>query len=83
MLVFKLIFYDFNKIFTMRFWKKMASGFDDLLHQARQLTADMEVGSELPRVERTLIQIKDAANKMAYKSPSITGDGADVKALVF
>ena len=61
----------------------MASGFDDLLHQARQLTADMEVGSELPRVERTLIQIKDAANKMAYKSPSIVGDGADVKALVF
>ena len=55
-------------------------GFDDLLHQARQLTADMDTGEQLPRVERNLFQIRDAASKMAYKAPFSSLESTDVKA---
>lgn len=57
-----------------------SGGFDDLLHQAQQLTADMDTGDAMPRVERSLFQIRDAAVKMAYKAPYTGRDSSDVKA---
>ena len=32
-------------------------GFEDLVQQAEQLTAEMDAGGELPRVERNLQQV--------------------------
>ena len=46
-----------------------SSEFEELRHQACQLTADIEMNSELPRVERSLYQLKDMAVKMASKAP--------------
>lgn len=57
-----------------------SGGFDDLLHQAQQLTADMDTGDAMPRVERSLFQIRDAAVKMAYKAPCTGRESSDVKA---
>ncbi len=57
-------------------------GFGDLVHQAQQLTADMDSGMELPRVERNLHQIKDAAQRMAARVPLGSQDSADVRAWV-
>ena len=55
-------------------------GFGDLVQQAQQLTADMDSGLELPRVERNLFQIRDAAQRMASKAPVVGQESTDVKA---
>ncbi|KAK2189808.1 hypothetical protein NP493_96g07020 [Ridgeia piscesae] len=56
------------------------SGFGDLLQQAQQLTADMDTGMELPRVERNLQQLKEAAQRMASRVPLVAQETTDVKA---
>ena len=56
------------------------AGFEELLQQTDQLTAHMDTGSELPRVERNLYQIKEAAQRMAVLSSRPAQDSADVKA---
>lgn len=57
-----------------------SGGFDDLLHQAQQLTADLDTGDAVPRIERNLFQIRDAAVKMAYKAPFTGQESSDIKA---
>ncbi|GAB6021636.1 Nucleoporin nup93 [Chamberlinius hualienensis] len=53
------------------------SGFGDLLDQAEQLTAQLEGGSELPRVERNLRQPCEAGRQSWNKSAQIGGCGVD------
>ena len=55
-------------------------GFGDLVQQAQQLTADMDSGMELPKVERNLRQISEMAARMASKAPTVGQDVANVKA---
>ena len=56
------------------------SGFEDLLQQTDHLTTLMDTGSELPRVERNLHQIKEAAQRMAVIGSRPSQDTADVRA---
>jgi len=61
-----------------------SDGFSDLLHQAQQLTSNMDTltgGESLPRVERNLFQLRDAAAKLASHSTGTT-ESTDVKAYV-
>ncbi|GAB6021639.1 Nucleoporin nup93, variant 2 [Chamberlinius hualienensis] len=53
------------------------SGFGDLLDQAEQLTAQLDGGSELPRVERNLRQLCEAGRQLWNKSAQIGGVGVD------
>ena len=55
-------------------------GFGDLVQQAEQLTAEVDTGAELPRVERNLHQIMEAAQRMAQRAPPLGQDSTDVKA---
>jgi len=55
-------------------------GFSDLLQQAQQLKANMDTGEALPRVERNLVQIRETAAKLAYRTPYCGVEGSDVKA---
>lgn len=57
----------------------MASNFSDLLQQAEQLTADMDSGWELPRIERNLHQLAEAGQRL-WSRTRATGETADVKA---
>lgn len=58
------------------------SGFNDLLQQAEQLTADMD-GNELPRVERNLRQILDAGQQLwSRTTQAVSRDTSDVKASI-
>jgi len=56
------------------------STFSDLLHRAEQLTADMDTGTELPRIERNLPQLAEAANRLLSKTGANLGENTDVKA---
>ena len=58
----------------------MSSSFGDLLQQAEQLTADMDSGWELPRVERNLHQLAEAGQRLWAQTTSAAGDNAAVKA---
>ncbi|ESN89906.1 hypothetical protein HELRODRAFT_91231 [Helobdella robusta] len=58
----------------------MSTGFDDLLNQTHKLRAEMEIGEDFPRIERNLVQIRDAAFKMATKTPSFNAEKTDIKA---
>ena len=55
-------------------------GFGDLLQQAQQLTADMDSGIELPRVDRNLRQISDIAGRLASKTPLVAPESTNIKA---
>jgi len=60
-----------------------SDGFGDLLHQAQQLVTSTSCETDSrPRVERNLTQIRDAAAKLAYRSPyGLDGsESSDVKA---
>ncbi|KAK2144899.1 hypothetical protein LSH36_721g01052 [Paralvinella palmiformis] len=57
-------------------------GFGDLVQQAQQLTADMDSGMRLPRIERNLTQLRDAAVRMAAHVPLVSQDSANVNASV-
>ena len=61
----------------------MDSLFGDLLHKAEQLTADMDTGGDLPRIERNLPQLAEAGQRLWSKTAVSLPEGADVKALVF
>ncbi len=56
--------------------------FGDLLQRAEQLTADMDSGSDLPRVERNLQQLAEAGQRLWSKTAALQGDGSDVQAYV-
>lgn len=58
------------------------SDFSDLQQQALQLTADMDTGTDLPRVERNLTQIFEAGQRLLAKVGPISQDATDVKACV-
>ena len=57
-----------------------AVSFDDLVQHAEQLNADIEHGLELPRVERSLLQISETVQKLKSKTIHATGEMKDVKA---
>ncbi|EDO27569.1 predicted protein, partial [Nematostella vectensis] len=56
------------------------SNFSDLLQQAEQLTADMDSGWELPRIDRNLHQLAEAGQRLLSRSSTTAGERADVKA---
>ena len=62
----------------------MASGNDGLsalVHQAKQLTADIEEASgELPHVHRNLYQIHEAGQRLLEKTAGVQDGQTDVKA---
>lgn len=60
----------------------MSSSFGDLLQQAEQLTADMDSGWELPRVERNLHQLAEAGQRLWSQTTGAAGDNAQVKASI-
>ncbi|CAH3176978.1 unnamed protein product [Porites lobata] len=60
----------------------MSSSFGDLLQQAEQLTADMDSGWELPRVERNLHQLAEAGQRLWTQTTGAAGDNAEVKASI-
>lgn len=60
----------------------MSSSFGDLLQQAEQLTADMDSGWELPRVERNLHQLAEAGQRLWAQTTGTVGDNAAVKASI-
>ena len=41
----------------------IGGGFGDLLRDAEQLTADVDTGNELPRVDQTLHQIMETSQR--------------------
>lgn len=59
---------------------EMSSSFGDLLQQAEQLTADMDSGWELPRMERNLHQLAEAGQRLWTQTTGAAGDNAEVKA---
>jgi len=61
---------------------EMASipSFSDLLQQAEKLTADIDHGQELPRVNRNLHQIAEAGQRLLNKTKGVTDESTDVKA---
>eukprot|EP00057_Strongylocentrotus_purpuratus_P013801 XP_011668275.1 PREDICTED: nuclear pore complex protein Nup93-like [Strongylocentrotus purpuratus] len=63
--------------------ESIAGGFGDLLRDAEQLTADVDTGSELPRVEQTLHQIMETSQRLWTKTAQLgTSEAADVKASI-
>jgi len=54
--------------------------FSDLLHRAEQLTADVDPGTELPRIERNLAQLAEASQRLLSKTWTNVGDTSDIKA---
>lgn len=58
-------------------------GFGDLLRSAEQLTADVDTGTELPRIEQNLRQIMETSQRLWTKTAQIGGqDETDVKASI-
>ncbi|CAH1270686.1 NUP93 [Branchiostoma lanceolatum] len=58
-------------------------GFGDLLQRAEQLTADMDSGVELPRVERNLQQILDAGERLWSRTAQAAAqDQTDARASI-
>ncbi|XP_041455618.1 nuclear pore complex protein Nup93-like [Lytechinus variegatus] len=61
----------------------IGGGFGDLLRDAEQLTADVDTGSELPKVEQTLHQIMETSQRLWTKTAQLgTSEAADVKASI-
>ena len=56
------------------------SGLSDLLQQAEQLTAEMDSGADLPRVERNLKQIMEVGQRLWTRTAQTIQDSTDVKA---
>ncbi|XP_013389179.1 nuclear pore complex protein Nup93-like [Lingula anatina] len=59
-----------------------SAGFGDLLQQAEQLTAEMDCGAELPKVERSIRQIMDAGHRLLTRTAQTSQDASDVKASI-
>ncbi|KAK3744462.1 hypothetical protein QZH41_012886 [Actinostola sp. cb2023] len=60
----------------------MSSTFGDLLQQAEQLTADMDTGGDLPRIDLNLHQLAEAGTRLWSRTTGTVGDSADVKASI-
>ncbi|KXJ26896.1 nuclear pore complex protein Nup93 [Exaiptasia diaphana] len=60
----------------------MSSTFGDLLQQAEQLTADMDTGGELPRIDLNLHQLAEAGTRLWSRTSGTVSDSADVKASI-
>ena len=61
----------------------MDTSFDDLLHKAEKLTADIDGESELPRIERNLRQLLEAGEQLwSRTSTSAARQTNDVRASV-
>eukprot|EP00794_Sanderia_malayensis_P018802 gene18802-20696_t len=58
----------------------MNNQFEDLMRRAEQLTADMDDGNNLPRVERNLHQLAEAGQRLWSKTAALQGDECDVRA---
>lgn len=59
------------------------SDFGELIHQAEQLTADIDDNGDLPRVERNLRQILEVGQQMwARTAQTASRDATDVKASI-
>lgn len=59
------------------------TGFDDLLQQAEQLTADIDGDTDLPRVQRNLKQILEEGQQLWSRTSQISSkDTADVRASI-
>ena len=77
---------DFNVTLPVIFFRidlqnMDTEGFGDLLRDAEQLTADVDSGGELPRVERNLRQIMETSERLWTKTAQVGApDAADVKA---
>ncbi|KAK3579843.1 hypothetical protein CHS0354_015256 [Potamilus streckersoni] len=56
--------------------------FIDLQQQAEQLTAEMDSGTDLPPVERTLQQILQAGERLLSRIAPVSQDATDVKASI-
>ena len=54
--------------------------FSDLLHRAEQLTADVDTGTELPRIQRNLPQLAEASQRLLSRTFGGVGETSDVKA---
>ena len=57
-----------------------SEGFTDLLQQAEQLTADMDSGTELPHLERNLLQILEAGQRLLTRTTPASQENVDVQA---
>jgi len=58
----------------------MDSDFSDLLSRAKQLTADVDTGTELPRIERNIPQLAEASQRLLSKTRTTVGESSDIKA---
>lgn len=54
--------------------------FGDLLQRAEQLTANVDTGSELPRIERNIPQLAEASQRLLSKANTNLDEHSDVKA---
>lgn len=54
--------------------------FEDLLNRAEQLTADVDTGTELPRIQRNLPQLAEASQRLLSRTLGGVGETSDVKA---
>ena len=54
--------------------------FAALLQQAEQLSADIEAGGALPRVQRNLQQVAEAGQRLLDRTSGARREDADVKA---
>ena len=54
--------------------------FGDLLQRVEQLTADVDTGSELPRIERNIPQLAEASQRLLSKTKTNLDEQSDVKA---
>lgn len=54
--------------------------FSDLLHRAEQLTADVDTGTELPRIQRNLPQLAEASQRLLSRTLGGVSETSDVKA---
>ncbi|KAK3777041.1 hypothetical protein RRG08_008893 [Elysia crispata] len=59
-----------------------SEGFTDLLQQAEQLTADMDSGTELPHLERNLLQILEAGQRLLTRTTPASQENVDVQASI-
>eukprot|EP00111_Clytia_hemisphaerica_P020577 TCONS_00060599-protein len=54
--------------------------FEDLLNRAEQLTADVDTGTELPRIQRNLPQLAEASQRLLSRTLGGVGETSDVQA---
>ena len=68
------------KELNKRITKMTDVSFEDLLNRAEQLTADVDTGTELPRIQRNLPQLAEASQRLLSRTIGGIGETSDVKA---